>query len=148
MVPSALFFRLVSSPFLPPPAGLTAQSGDSVMYVNWDAVSNAVTYNLYFATQPGVTPANYQSLANGAELQGVPQPQVVLDSQTLVAGLTYYFVATAVDTNGESTYSNEGSDVFGPQGQVHGSFYTILTNGATTSEMFCGRRCRIPGQPE
>ncbi|MGA3265582.1 MAG: carboxypeptidase regulatory-like domain-containing protein [Verrucomicrobiota bacterium] len=136
MVPNALFFRLVSSPFLPPPAGLTAQSGDSVMYVNWDAVSNAVTYNLYFASQPGVTPANYQSLANGAELQSITQPQVVLDSQTLVTGLSYYFVATAVDTNGESTYSNEGSDVFGPHGEVHGSFYTILTNGATTSEMF------------
>src|SRR5215472_15308148 len=42
------FFRLISSPFLAPPTGLNAQAGDSLMFVTWNAVPNALTYNLYF----------------------------------------------------------------------------------------------------
>ena len=130
----ARFFRLVSSPFLPPPTGLRASAGDSVIYVTWESVSNAVSYNLYFATVSGVTPANYNSLPGGTRLPGLGQPQAILDNLTL--GLRYYFVATAVDANGESASSNEGSDLFGPQGQVHGSFFTRVFDGTTTNQVF------------
>src|ERR1035438_10496585 len=67
---STRFFRLVSSSFLPPPTGMQAVAGDSNMYVTWDTVSNAISYNLYMATAPGVTPFNYNSLPNGAVLAG------------------------------------------------------------------------------
>ncbi|MEJ0089347.1 MAG: hypothetical protein WDM80_06325 [Limisphaerales bacterium] len=127
------FFRLVSSSFLPPPTGMRAMAGDGLMYVTWDTVSNAVSYNLYLATAPGVTPLNYNSLPNGEVLAGFSQTQAVFDN--LIPDLRYYFVATAVNAQGESAGSNEGSDIFGPQGQVHGSFFTPVA-GASASQIF------------
>lgn len=129
-----LFFRLISSPFLPPPTGLLAEAGDSLMYVTWDSVSNALTYNLYFASDPSVSPSNYGSLPNGGVLQGLTVPQAILN--TLTPGVTYYFVATAVNASGESAPSNEGSDIFGPQGEVHGSFFTLIFDGTATNQVF------------
>ncbi len=131
------FFRLIYSSFLPPPTGMRAEAGDSLMYVTWDAVSNADSYNLYMASTPGVTPLNYSSLPGGMKLAGFSQTQAVFDN--LTHGVRYYFVVTAVNAQGESTASNEGSDLFGPQGQVHGSFFTPVFNGSTTNQIL------IPG---
>ena len=131
---SMRFFRLVSSSFLPPPTGMRATAGDSLMYVSWDAVSNAITYNLYLASAPGITPLNYSSLPDGMKLSGLNQTQTVFDS--LTPGVRYYFVVTAVNAQGESASSNKGSDQFGPQGQVHGSFYTPVFDGMATNQIF------------
>src|SRR6266478_605439 len=42
-----------------PPGGVTGTPGNGSVTVSWSAVSGATSYNLYFARQSGVTPANY-----------------------------------------------------------------------------------------
>jgi hypothetical protein len=130
----ARFFRLIESPFLPPPTGLIASADDSLMNLTWDAVTNATSYNIYWASDPSVNPGNYNTLTNGGMLAGVGQPGEILNN--LMAGAVYYFVVTAVDENGESAPSNPSSDIFGPQGQVHGSFFTTLVEDGNTNEIF------------
>ena len=100
------------------------------MYVNWDTVSNAVTYNLYMSTNPAVSQGDFDSV-----MTGVLTPPVFL--YDLTPGTTYYFVATAVDTNDiESADSNTGSGLFGPYGVVEGSIYTEIFDGISTNQIY------------
>ncbi|MDD2271404.1 MAG: fibronectin type III domain-containing protein [Desulfuromonadaceae bacterium] len=66
----------------------------------WDAVANATSYNLYWSTVPGVTPAN------GTKISGVSSPYT---HTGLAAGTTYYYVVTAVDSTSESSASSPAS---------------------------------------
>ncbi len=87
----------------PPPAaptGVTAAPGNAQVAVSWNAVSGATSYNLYWSTTAGVTPAT------GTKIVGAASPY----NQTgLTNGLTYYYVVTAVNGNGESTASAQAS---------------------------------------
>ncbi|HVM48006.1 MAG TPA: carboxypeptidase regulatory-like domain-containing protein [Candidatus Acidoferrum sp.] len=128
------FFRLVASPSLPPPTGLTVHVRDGTLEVDWDAVANAASYNLYLAADPGVRQFDYLGLPGGMKVQGLSDTNYVFDS--LVPGVQYYFVASAVATNGdESADSNEDSGLFGSYGQVHGSLYTLVFDGTTTNQV-------------
>jgi hypothetical protein len=139
----AQFFRLVTSPILPPPTELQLQTesdtnGDYYFDVSWDAVPGAVSYNLYMATVPGVTSANYSSLPGGAAFSGisnifasVPDVPGGVFTPVLTAGQAYYFVATAVSSTGvESADSNPASGIFGPGGEVEGSVFAELNLGS------------------
>lgn len=131
----ARFFRLVQSTTLPPPTSLVAQAGDGNLLVSWNGVSNAAAYNLYIASGPGVRHSNYTNLPNGMLVSGLPGNEFVF--YNLTNGVRYYVVATAVSTNGdESADSNEGSDIFGPHGQVQGSIYTEIFDGVDTNHVF------------
>lgn len=66
----------------------------------WDAVASATSYNLYWSTVPGVTPAN------GTKISGVSSPYT---HTGLAAGTTYYYVVTAVDSTSESSASSPAS---------------------------------------
>lgn len=82
------------------PAGLTATGGTGQMTINWSSVSNATSYNLYYATTAGVT------TASGTKVTSVSAPYI----QTgLAAGTTYYYVVTAVNSSGESAASAQAS---------------------------------------
>ena len=86
------------------PSGVAASPGDAEATVTWGVVSGATSYNLYLASVAGVTKANYASLADGQRVGTVTSPHV----QTgLSNGTTYYFVATAANTIGESLESTE-----------------------------------------
>jgi mono/diheme cytochrome c family protein len=78
------------------PTGVTATGGAGEVTVSWTAVSNATSYNLYWATASEVTPAN------GTKVAGVTNPYV---KTSLTAGTTYYFIVTAVNSAGESAAS-------------------------------------------
>ncbi|MBW4056738.1 MAG: hypothetical protein HIU83_15330 [Proteobacteria bacterium] len=83
-----------------PPVGLTAIGGAGQMTLSWTSVSNATSYNVYYATTAGVTKTN------GTKITSISTPYV----QTgLAAGTVYYYVVTAVNSAGESVSSAETS---------------------------------------
>jgi fibronectin type 3 domain-containing protein len=82
------------------PAGLTAVGGSGQVMLSWTSVSNATSYNVYYATTAGVT------TANGTKISPASTPYL----QTgLSAGTTYYYVVTAVNSAGESAASAQAS---------------------------------------
>ncbi len=73
-------------------------SGQGQVTLTWDNVSNAMSYNIYWRQQPGVTKHNGKKIAN------VKNPHTL---ENLSPGKTYYFVVTAVSKSGESSISGE-----------------------------------------
>ena len=66
--------------------------------LQWDPVPNAISYNIYWDTNPGV------DKINGRKIENAMIPTTIRD---LNAGTTYYFVVTAVNETGESETSKE-----------------------------------------
>ena len=90
------------------PTGVSVTAGDGQVTVNWNAASGATSYNLYMASQSGVTRSNYSTLTDGMKHTGVTNPFV---HTGLTNGTTYYVVVTAVNDNGESVESSEQAAV-------------------------------------
>lgn len=110
------------------PAGVSATASDSSITISWAPVSGAESYNLYMATQDGVSRGNYGSLAGGMQHLSVTSPYNHTD---LTNGTTYYFVVTALNANGESAESLEVSATPEP----HSYSGTFLGTGS----MYTGR---------
>lgn len=66
--------------------------------LTWDNVPGAISYNIYWRNQPGVTKDNGQKISNAKN------PHTLKD---LLPGKTYYLVVTAVSKSGESSVSEE-----------------------------------------
>lgn len=90
------------------PENLTVKPGDGQLIVNWDSVDDATGYNLYYATEPGVTPSNYQDLQGGAKESYSGSP---ITLSGLVNGQTYHLVVTATLASAESEESQEVSGI-------------------------------------
>ena len=84
------------------PTGLSATGGAGEVTLSWDSVSNAVSYNLYYATTTGVTKAGGTKITS----LSAPYPQTGLP-----AGTTYFYVVTAVNGAGESAASTQVSAI-------------------------------------
>ena len=86
------------------PTGLSATSQDGAIALDWDAVSEADTYRIYRSTSSGVD-------ASGSPLDtGVGSADYVDD--TAENGTKYYYVVTAVATDGgESAESDSSNEV-------------------------------------
>lgn len=84
------------------PNSVSAAGGSGQVTLSWDAVSNATSYNLYYATSSGVT------TATGTKIPDAVSPYV---QAGLAAGSTYYYVATAVNSAGEGRASAQASAV-------------------------------------
>ncbi|MCG7866446.1 MAG: fibronectin type III domain-containing protein [Candidatus Thiodiazotropha taylori] len=92
-----------------PPTNLIATPGDSKIYVQWDSVGGANSYNLYYATESftGLNELeNYGSLAGGSFLANQTSPMTIIG---LPNGTQYYIVVTSVNSSGESPASIEAS---------------------------------------
>lgn len=74
------------------PQNVQVASGNAAATLSWDAVPGAQTYNLYRATNSGLTKSNYASLPGGTKLAGQTSPALVT---SLTNGTTYYFLVTA-----------------------------------------------------
>lgn len=81
------------------PTGITATAGNAKVTVSWNSSTGATSYNIYYATSPGVTKA-------GAKVANATSPY---DVTGLTNDTTYYFVVTAVNSAGESEESSENS---------------------------------------
>ncbi len=82
------------------PTAVTATAGFNQVTVAWGAVSGATSYNIYWSTTSGVTPAT------GTKISDVVSPYI----QTgLTAGTAYYYVVTAVNSIGEGPPSAQVS---------------------------------------
>lgn len=88
------------------PTGVSATAGNGQVTISWSDVTGATSYNLYMASQSGVTKSNYSSKTGGMAHTGVTSPYTLTG---LTNGTTYYFVATAVNSAGESSESSEVS---------------------------------------
>ena len=84
-----------------PPQQITADSGNNRVTLNWTPVTEAASFNIYYATNPGVTKTVFDTAIR--DVHGS-------NAITLVNSTKYYFVITAVNASGqESAVSKEVS---------------------------------------
>ncbi len=84
----------------PAPTGVTAIGGNQQVTISWNAVSGATSYNLYWSTTIGVT------VATGTKITGAASPH---PHTGRAAGTAYFYVATAVNSVGESVASAQAT---------------------------------------
>jgi len=78
------------------PAGITVSPGDTEVTLSWSGATGADSYNIYWSTDVGVTPANGTKISS----------TTLSYTQTgLTDGTTYYYVVTSVNSSGESPAS-------------------------------------------
>jgi fibronectin type 3 domain-containing protein len=80
----------------PVPEGVTATPGNGQATITWTAAKDASSYNIYWSTTPGVT------TANGTKITTATSPYVQMG---LTNGVTYYYLVTSVNKDGESAPS-------------------------------------------
>lgn len=83
----------VSPTTVPAAPAVSAIGGVSMTTVSWNGVSGASSYNIYWSTTAGVTPAT------GTKITNAVSPYV---HTGLLASTTYYYVVTSVNAVGES----------------------------------------------
>ncbi len=79
------------------PTNLAAVSGDGEITLTWDALADATSYNVYWATLSGVTTEDNR-------ITSATSPH---KHTGLVNGTTYYYVVTAETATGETGISSE-----------------------------------------
>jgi cellulose 1,4-beta-cellobiosidase len=89
------------------PTGVSALAGNQQVTVSWSAVTGATGYNVYMASESGVTKDNYGTKPDGNKYSAITTTSYTVTG--LTNGKTYYFVVTALDSLGESTESSEVS---------------------------------------
>jgi fibronectin type 3 domain-containing protein len=78
------------------PTGVIAAGGTKQVTLSWGAVSTATSYNIYYGAASGVTKSNGIKIANATS------PSVLTG---LVDGATYYYIVSAVNSDGEGPAS-------------------------------------------
>lgn len=85
---------------------LAAAGGNGRITLSWSQVANAESYDLYFSTEPGITPDTWATLKGGDVRLNVISPYQLT---RLNNGTTYYLVLTAKSQGSESPASREVS---------------------------------------
>ena len=85
------------------PASLTGIAGNRRVTLNWTPVTDATSYNIYQGASNGVTKAS------GARIASSPTTSHAYTVTGLTNNTPYYFVVTAVGTDGESVESPQAA---------------------------------------
>jgi fibronectin type 3 domain-containing protein len=103
---SAEVFATPTPPARPPtPRNFSAQPGDGKITLYWDTHPQIQHYNIYIATQSGVTAETYSHLPGSMTVRNITSPYVL---RGLTNGTTYYLVLTGeTDAGGESLATDE-----------------------------------------
>ncbi|MDH3451696.1 MAG: cadherin-like beta sandwich domain-containing protein, partial [Gammaproteobacteria bacterium] len=115
------------------PRNLIAAAGPGEVVLSWDNVPEATSYNLYLASEAGVTPANYTALADGARLTRLANPVRVTN---LNNGALYYFAVTAVNAAGESGISNPAQAAPLAPASSNANLAGLILSGGSLTPMF------------
>jgi hypothetical protein len=89
------------------PTGVNAAVDDLDISLTWSSVTGATSYNIYRATESGLSKSNYLSKENGVLLENKTSPDITNASSET----TFYYIVTAKNTAGESVISTEVSGV-------------------------------------
>jgi regulation of enolase protein 1 (concanavalin A-like superfamily) len=92
-------FLFSTQPIAAVPSDLSATAGVGSVELDWTDVSNATNYSVYRSTTSG---SGYAAIATGVTASSYADSNVS-------PGTTYYYVATASNALGESSYSNTAS---------------------------------------
>jgi len=90
----------------PPPENLEATGGDGYITISWIPSGKALSYRLYVATAPGITPQTVASLPSGMTVSDVSSPYTL---NNLENDKAYYLAVSAVNAAGEGAVSAEVS---------------------------------------
>lgn len=98
-------------PWPPPPApqGIQSVGGYEMVTVKWDSVADAISYNLYWATNPPLPGAKLMSV--GTKVASVASPYA---HGNLTPNLAHYYAVTAVGKGGEGPESQVTSAMVMP----------------------------------
>lgn len=100
LTPASVTIDAASSlPVPPSPTNALATAGNGQMWLNWDVVPGAISYNVKRSTTKGGTYATVASLT----------PNSYFTDTGLSNGTPYFYVVSALNTNGESANSVEVS---------------------------------------
>ncbi|MBF0501020.1 MAG: hypothetical protein HQM09_12855 [Candidatus Riflebacteria bacterium] len=101
------------------PVNVKCLAGNGKNTLTWDVATGAMSYNIYWSTQSGVT------RSSGAPLIGVSSP---FDHTGRTNGIPYYYVVTSVGSLGESVESMQVVSVPATGTGATISFGTTVTN--------------------
>ena len=105
------------------PTGVTATAGVKRVTLDWNAVTGATAYNVYWSTTTGVT------TTAGTKISGITNPPTIHSG--LTEGAIYFYIVTATNSAGESAASAQvQATVLAP---TPTTTTTTTTAGATTS---------------
>lgn len=85
------------------PDNIKTYSADSEITLSWDNVTGAEQYNVYVASEGGITPSSYDSLADGKAYLNQTSPFKI---DNLANGFAYYFIIEAQSTSSSVKFSS------------------------------------------
>ena len=103
-----------------PPTGLSATGGNTQVTLGWNASTGATSYKVYRSTTNG---GPYAVIATNTTTS--------YTNTGLANGTTYYYVVTAVNSTGESGYSNQASAT--PSGSGSTISFVRVAQGVTAN---------------
>ena len=97
--PSTESGAMVQTIALQAPVNVAASGGDGKITVKWKEEPGATSYNIYYATRPGI------ARPKGKKIEGIKSFSYQITD--VKKKTMYFFTVTAVNTSGESPSSNE-----------------------------------------
>jgi len=83
--------------------GATAQRDGQSINLSWQANENINRYNIYLATEAGVTTSNINTLENGQQFLSISATNFSIDN--VITDKSYQILITGVDGSGESGFA-------------------------------------------